>query len=269
MDKEINKISIAGTEYDIASNQRSYMEVVFRQDTTAVIDGIERTFAKGKHRIYDINSVFEIGKLPVTYVDCTHLDTSGWTSLRSMFAYNNAVTCKVDNLDTSNVTDMAFFAMGCYFLHEFEVGGFDTRKVTTMAYALTDLTRIRSINVGAWDTSNVTNMVGMFAGCAAPYYDLRGWDLSKCTNIGAMFYENTSANEIAFGEGFGKCAATNPVLDLSYCSDYKWGVQSLCDMYDRAANGMSTMTIKLHANSKALLTETQLQTLTSKGYTIL
>ena len=199
----------------VVANQRSYLEVVFRQDTTVVVDGIERTFAKGKHRIYDIKSVFKIGELPVTYVDCTHLDISGWTSLRSMFANNNAVTCKVDNLDTSNVTDMAFFAMGCYFLHELEVGGFDTSKVTTMAYALTDLTRIRSINVGACDTSNVTNMVGMFAGCAAPYYDLRGWDLSKCTNIGAMFFENTSANEIAFGEGFGKCAAKNPVLDFS------------------------------------------------------
>ena len=49
--------------------------------------------------------------------------------------------------------------------------------------------------------------------------------------------------------------------------------QSLIDSlitysYDRASNGMATATIKLHANTKALLTEEEIAQITNKGFTI-
>lgn len=269
----ISKIAIkGGEEYPIRDSVStdSFVDVVFYQDTTLTINGEERAFVRGKkYRIYSPEWPFKIGRETASYIDCTHLDVSSWTTLTGMFSYLKATTCKVDGLDTSNITNLSYFAMGCYFLQDLEVGGFDTRNVTDMKYALTDLTRIRALNVGGWDTSKVTSLQGCFAGCNAPFYNLIGWDLSNCRDISLMFYENTAANEILFGEGFGKCIANNPVLDLTYCADYKWGVDTLCNMYDRAANGMSTMTIKLHANTKAKLTETQLNTLATKGYTVL
>lgn len=274
----ISKIAIkGGEEYPIRDSVStdSFVDVVFYQDTTLTINGEERAFVRGKkYRIYDIPENFSFKDWSTSYMDCTHLDTSKWTSMREMFRFNPSVTCKIDGLDTSNVTDLAFFCNARYFLNEIEVGGFDTRNVTNMAYALNDLARVRYLNVGGWDTSKVTNMVGLFAGLgwntnAHIYLDLRNWDLSSCTNIGYMFYECNQVQEIMFGEGFGKCAATKPVLDLTHCELYTFSVSTLCDMYDRAANGMPTMTIKLHANTKAVLTEEQINTLTSKGYTVL
>ena len=38
--------------------------------------------------------------------------------------------------------------------------------------------------------------------------------------------------------------------------------------YDRATAGLNTLTLKLHANTKAALTDEQKAAITSKGYTI-
>jgi hypothetical protein len=76
-------------------------------------------------------------------------------------------------------------------------------------------------------------------------------------------------------KNIGKSTLTT--YDFSGASN--WGTfseenrQSLIDSlitysYDRASNGMSTATIKLSANTKALLTEEEIAQITNKGFTI-
>ena len=60
-------------------------------------------------------------------------------------------------------------------------------------------------------------------------------------------------------------------IDFSYCS--KWTndtvISSLVtNSYNRKAMGFKTLTIKLHANTKAVLSNEQKAAITSKGYTI-
>ena len=67
--------------------------------------------------------------------------------------------------------------------------------------------------------------------------------------------------------GFGKMK--NEVsIDFSDLEHWTIGVRSLIKLYDRKANGMGTITIKLHANTKTILGENNIAKLTAKGYII-
>ncbi len=71
---------------------------------------------------------------------------------------------KLENFDTSNVTDMhrMFYGCDCYSV---DLSNFDTSNVTNMSemfrysYSLTD------VNLSGFDTSNVTDMSKIFMYC--------------------------------------------------------------------------------------------------------
>ena len=99
--------------------------------------------------------------------------------------------------------------------------------------------------------------------------DVSGWDTSKMTNMNSMFKTNTSIITLTFGENFGKMQDAVGTLDLSTLSAWKNdSVKSLLILYDRKANGLGVITIKLHANTKTVLGEDGIAQLTAKGYTI-
>lgn len=84
-----------------------------------------------------------------------------------------------------------------------------------------------------------------------------------------MFLAITNLTSLTLGEGIGKMKDECGTLDLSGLSGWKNGtVKSLLTLYDRKAAGMGVITIKLHANTKAVLGEDGIAQLTAKGYTI-
>lgn len=79
-----------------------------------------------------------------------------------------------------------------------------------------------------------------------------------------------SITSLILGPNFFKTPSVT-IVNFLNCS--KWTndtvVTSLVtNSYDRAAAGLSTMTLKLNANTKAALTNEQKATITAKGYTI-
>ena len=75
---------------------------------------------------------------------------------------------------------------------------------------------------------------------------------------------------LLLGTNFFKTSAVT-AIDFSWC--YKWTNETVVtplatNSYDRAAAGLNTLTLKLHNNTKAVLTDEQKATITSKGYTI-
>ena len=110
----------------------------------------------------------------------------------------------------------------------------------------------------------------MFYGCSSLIsLDVSGWDTSKVTTMGNMFYGCSSLINFTFGENFGKMTDSVGTLDLSTLLAWKNdSVKSLLTLYDRKANGLGVITIKLHANAKAVLGEDGIAQLTAKGYTI-
>lgn len=132
---------------------------------------------------------------------------------------------------------------------------------------------LQSLDVGNWDTSGVWRMCSMFNNCQSlTSLDLHNWDTSSVTDVYSMFYSCPSLTDITFGEGFGKAKAEGLTLDLSYCGSNKSYVltdntyNSMLTMYDRATNGLPTMTIKF--NAKHNLPDGFVAAMTARGYTI-
>ena len=95
-------------------------------------------------------------------IDLNDIDTSNVTNMDSMF--NDCYRLRsldVSGFDTSNVTDMGGMFSGCtsYYLESLDVSGFDTSNVTDMGGMFADCNSLTSLNVSGFDTSNVTDMI--------------------------------------------------------------------------------------------------------------
>ena len=147
------------------------------------------------------------------------------------------------------------------------------RKMTDLSSLLKDNSKLSKIILSHFDTSAVTNMSYMFAWCSGlTTLDLSHFDTSALLNygLGSTFYKCSSLTNLILGPNFFKINTTYAV-DFSYLT--KWNNETVVtslvtNLYDRAANGLSTLTLKLSANTKAALNNEQKAYITSKGYTI-
>ena len=206
----------------------------------------------------------------------TSLDVSGWdtskvTSMKRFFSNCSSLTSlDVSGWDTSNVRDLGNTFLECSSLTSLDVSGWDTSKVTSMVSTFGTMYNIKSLDVSGWDTSKVTSMNYMFArSYSLTSLDVSGWDTSKVTSMAGIFMDLINIKKLIFGEGFGKMDAKCGSLDLTQLSKLdKDSIKSLLTLYDRKANGLGEITIKLHANTKKVLGEDGIAQLTAKGYII-
>ena len=236
----------------------------------------------------------------LTSLDVRNLNTSKVTDMSSMFDSCSSLTSlDVTNFNTSNVTNMLFIFRDCSNLTSLDVTNFNTSKVMNMYGMFAYCSKLTSLDVRNLNTSNVTNMRYMFTSCASlTNLDLSSFNTSKVTDMYQMFYNcsnltsldvsnfNTSKvtnmsymfdscpvlSNIIFGEGWGKSSTSGLTLDLSTCNadnkyqftDETWN--SLLTLYDRATNGLPTMTIKIKSSSN--FPSGWVSKMTAKGYTI-
>lgn len=95
-------------------------------------------------------------------------------------------------------------------------------------------------------------------------------DTSEIKNMRYMFSNCSSLTSLLLGPNFFK---TSVVTRVSFASCSKWANETVItslvtNSYDRAAAGLNTLTLQLHSNTKAVLTDEQKAAITSKGYTI-
>jgi surface protein len=95
-------------------------------------------------------------------------------------------TCPaIENLDTSNLTQMDYMFYGCYYLNA-DLSGWDISNVTNMFgmfYSAWSMTP----NISGWNTSNVTEMRYMFYDARVFNDDISGWDISGISEMDHMF----------------------------------------------------------------------------------
>lgn len=144
--------------------------------------------------------------LGLVEIDLRGLDTSGVTSISSMFYWNQ-------NLEKVDIT------------------GLDFSSVETMNDLFESLPKLAELNVD-WsvaNTKNVTNMNAMFYGCSSlTEIDLRGMITNKVTDMSMMFYECNNAETITMNgcntdavktaENMFKRCEKVTALDLTGCS---------------------------------------------------
>ena len=196
------------------------------------------------------------------------LDTSAVTTMSSMFQGCSALSA-IPWLDTSAVTNMQSMFYGCSALSA--IPWLDTSAVTTMSSMFYGCSALSAIPL--LDTSAVRGMSHVFYQCVS-LSRIEGIDMSSVTNATGIL-SGCSALGFALMRNIGKSTLT--AFDFS--SATVWGLgseenrQSVIDSlitysYDRAAAGMSAVTIKLSANTKGLLTEEEIAQITAKGFTI-
>lgn len=95
-----------------------------------------------------------------------NLDTSECTNMGSMFYGCQKLTeLNVSGFNTSNVTDMGNMFYSCINLTELDVSHFDASNVTDMSSMFYDCKNLTELDVSHFDTSNVTDMRYMFGNC--------------------------------------------------------------------------------------------------------
>ena len=226
---------------------------------------------------FDTSAVTNMGAMfsgcsALTSIDLSNFDTSSVVGMGSMFNNCRSLTSiDLSNFDTSAVTTMGSMFKGCISLTSLDLSNFDTRLVTNMSDMFRECSSLNHIDVSNFDTSSVTNMRVMFGSCESlTSLDLSNFDTSAVTIMDFMFQNCPSLTNLLLGPNFFKTSAVTSI-DFSSCS--KWTNETVVtslvsNSYDRAAAGINTLALKLHANTKAALTDEQKATITNKGYTI-
>ncbi len=113
--------------------------------------------------------------------------------------YNLTTIQGLENLNTSNVTNMNFMFRGCERLENINVSGFNTDNVTDMEGMFARCSAVQYLSVNYFNTANVTNMASMFSGCSSlQKINLRNHDMTKVYSMYAMFDGCTQLAEVDF-----------------------------------------------------------------------
>ena len=225
-------------------------------------------------------------------------NTSNVTNMSYAFYYCSTLT-SLPHINTSNVTDMSNMCNNCLSLEE--IPYMDTSNVTNMYYAFNYCQKITSFP--QLDMSKVTNVGNMFSYCSKletlpdfntiklqtfGSYGSASWlynasnikkmgviDCDSVTSINYVFgdYSRTLLTEFGGCRNLGKYSSlsgTNGTSFMTYAPNltYESVMNVINLLYDRAANGLSTLTLKLHTNHMAMLSEDDIAVATNKGWTL-
>ena len=328
----------------------SYIELLCKTDTIVIVDGKEVTIpAMKRTKVYPKVSykpkiqLFGAGKetMPtILLADVSHLDTSNFTSMDSMFRNCYLLTeLDVSHFDTSKVTSMSYMFKGCSSLTSLNVSGFDTSKVTSMDEVFSasgvqkldlrgwnvenvlamrnmfqNCTKLATLDLTEWNAIKCTEMTNMFDYCISiqkiyglstlvkaacremPSFmklpgidlDLSGWDTSGLKRLNLAFYMSSLKTIDCSGDGWnnvnvsawyrfleganqfklGKNFFNMPLIDKVDIVSYVAKEYLVEGSYDRKSNGLVDLTLVLASNIKNKLTESDIATMTTKGYII-
>ncbi|MBQ3619116.1 MAG: BspA family leucine-rich repeat surface protein, partial [Bacteroidales bacterium] len=123
----------------------------------------------------------------------------------------------IENLNTSEVTNMKNMFYNCLLLTSIDLSNFNTDNVSNMSYMFANCSAITSLNLITFKTEKVINMSGMFYGCSALKticVDNNLWNISatsgndmflNCTNLvggnGTTYNENSTDKTYALIDG--------------------------------------------------------------------
>ena len=153
----------------------------------------------------------------------------------------------------------------------------DTSKVTSMSNmfnycgSLTTLPDFNCVKVTNFGSSSSNSWLKL---CSA-IQKLGVVDCDSVTDIGYFFGDSSRTYLTDFGgcRNLGKASSvygTNGSSFMNYAPNltYESVMNVINGLYDRATAGLSVLTLKLHANHLAMLSEDDIAIATNKGWTI-
>ena len=119
-----------------------------------------------------------------------NLDTSNITNMESMFAYcyHNLTALDLSSWDTANVTNMRQIFSGCSGLTALDLSSWDTANVTDMREMFRGCSGLTMLDLSSFNTAHVVSMGGMFAGCSElATLDLSSFSTTRVNGMAGMF----------------------------------------------------------------------------------
>ena len=223
---------------------------------------------------WDVSNVESMGAMFCGCENIETLEVEGWNvakveAMFAMFADTKVAMLDLSAWKTPALTTCEEMFSGCGELTSLDVSGVDVKNVGDLSRMFMDCKVLQELDLSMWNTGKATSMNGLFSGCGELVtLDVSKFDTSAVTNMNYMFYGCTSITSLTLGEGFGR-TKTVTEIDFSYMG--KWTdstVQTLLTLYDRKANGLALLTLKLSPATAAALGEDGKATLEGKGYAV-
>lgn len=164
------------------------------------------------------------GTIVTERITFNNIDTSNVTNMASMFNGCSSLTSlglDVSGFDTSEVINMSHMFNACNALTVLDLSNFNTSKVTDMSYMFNTCEILTSLDISSFDTSNVTNMENMFGSC----YALAALNLSNFTtpnlkDMSKMFMQCRNLQSLDLSN-FSTSDNTNMSHLFDYCIKLK------------------------------------------------
>ena len=139
---------------------------------------------------WDLRNVNYSNLSNILYLGNTGVETLNMSKVifpsDSSFAFTNLPYLKhltLDDVDTSNVTNMSHMFNTLASLEEIDVSSFNTSNVVNMDHMFTSIPLLKEIDVSNFDTSKVTNFYAMFSSLRSlEYLDLSTFKVDQLTS---------------------------------------------------------------------------------------
>ena len=193
-----------------------------------------------------------------------NVNTSNVNNMASLFAYCSSLkTLEISNWNTGNVTNMYRTFMHCDSLTTLNVSNWNTANVTNMNSTFSQCMGVETLDVSNWNTGNVTTMQWMFNYCTSlKTLDLSKWDTGKLTDMRSVFSHCESLttldlsnwdtrNVTAMGRLFMNCES------LTSVNVTNWNTSSVTDMKSMFSECLNLKTLDLSDWNTGNVTEMQ------------
>lgn len=257
-----------------------------------------KTFTDGGKWLEDVDTsnLTSGNKMLYKAIGISHLDLKGWdvskmTTIRECFSDTNIEYLDIrgwdfssedqdallstfssvkqllfDNDIVSGVKKLSSTFRGC--TNELIDLSGSTAVVTSLDYTFMNCSLAKEIKFGNFDTSSVKSIRNLFYGCASlETLDMSMLDLSGITDESFWSNSNNKLRSLKMNLNFPNLT-TFWFNSSAYWTDETVQWTLVEHSADRVAAGLQPMTLNLHANTKAVLTEEQKEIITNKGYTI-
>jgi surface protein len=139
------------------------------------------------------------GCTSLTTPDFSNWDTSGITSMETMFEGCSNFNGNITTWDVSNVVDFcrpdgtSGFLNNCYLFDQ-DIGGWNITSATQLGSFFKSC-RVFNQDISNWNVSGITIMVGTFRDARLFNQDISSWDVSSVTSMSSMFREAYDFNQ--------------------------------------------------------------------------
>ena len=211
------------------------VNIAFRSDETW---GINEKSSSSKPAWAGTNSTSNKAVTKVVF-DASFKDFKPTTTEGWFYHLSELTTIEgLENLNTSEVTDMSKMFEGCSSLKELNLSNFNTSKVTSMSSMFYGCSSLKELNVSNFNTSKVTSMSSMFYGCSGlKEFNVSNFNTSAVTNMSEMFYNCSGLTSLNLSN-FNTSAVWNMRSMFYGCSGLKtilntqtWRCEQSQDMF--------------------------------------